>query len=182
MYLSVRARWVLRAFCALVLVVLYAPILYVARLSVNTATNYAWPPTRLHARVVAAGAPRAGPTRGAPALGADRAVGDRDRARARHPGRVRADAAPVLRSQRRRASSSSCRSRSRASSPASRCCRGSSGSGSTCRSSRSSSPTRPSASSSSTTTSAARLRRLRSEPRGGVGRSRRRSASRRSAS
>jgi len=38
-------RWMLRAFCAAVLVVLYAPILYVARLSVNTATNYAWPPS-----------------------------------------------------------------------------------------------------------------------------------------
>ena len=45
MYLSQAARWVLRGLCALVLVVLYAPILYVARLSVNTASNYAWPPT-----------------------------------------------------------------------------------------------------------------------------------------
>ena len=53
MYLSVAARRAMQAFCALVLVVLYSPILYVARLSVNTATNYAWPPTRFHARVVA---------------------------------------------------------------------------------------------------------------------------------
>src|SRR3954468_13285765 len=45
MYLSHPARFLLRAFCAVVLVVLYAPILYVARLSVNTAKNYAWPPT-----------------------------------------------------------------------------------------------------------------------------------------
>lgn len=45
MYLSSLARWTLRLFTALVLVVLYAPILYVARLSVNTARNYAWPPT-----------------------------------------------------------------------------------------------------------------------------------------
>jgi len=45
MYLSHPARWVLRGLCALVLVVLYTPILYVARLSVNTASNYAWPPT-----------------------------------------------------------------------------------------------------------------------------------------
>jgi len=44
MFLSSAARRSLQAFCILVLVVLYAPILYVARLSVNTATNYAWPP------------------------------------------------------------------------------------------------------------------------------------------
>lgn len=44
MYLSSAARWALRAFTALVLIVLYAPIVYVARLSVNTARNYAWPP------------------------------------------------------------------------------------------------------------------------------------------
>jgi putative spermidine/putrescine transport system permease protein len=43
-YLSRAAKWGLRALCAVVLVVLYSPILYVARLSVNTATNYAWPP------------------------------------------------------------------------------------------------------------------------------------------
>ena len=45
MYLSVRARVALRGFAALVLVVLYFPLLYVARLSFNTAANYAWPPT-----------------------------------------------------------------------------------------------------------------------------------------
>ena len=44
MYLSPLSRWVLRCFTALVLVVLYAPIVYVARLSVNTSSNYAWPP------------------------------------------------------------------------------------------------------------------------------------------
>jgi putative spermidine/putrescine transport system permease protein len=44
MYLSRRARLMLRLFCAAVLVVLYAPIVYVARLSVNTARNFAWPP------------------------------------------------------------------------------------------------------------------------------------------
>jgi len=44
MYLSSFSRWMLRLFTAAVLVVLYAPILYVARLSVNTAKNYAWPP------------------------------------------------------------------------------------------------------------------------------------------
>jgi putative spermidine/putrescine transport system permease protein len=44
MYLSSGARWSLRACCALVLVVLYAPIVYVARLSVNTGKTYAWPP------------------------------------------------------------------------------------------------------------------------------------------
>jgi putative spermidine/putrescine transport system permease protein len=44
MHLSPLARWGLRACCALVLVVLYAPIVYVARLSVNTAKNYTWPP------------------------------------------------------------------------------------------------------------------------------------------
>jgi putative spermidine/putrescine transport system permease protein len=45
MYLSRRARIVLRVFALLVLAVLYAPILYVARLSVNTGKSYAWPPT-----------------------------------------------------------------------------------------------------------------------------------------
>jgi putative spermidine/putrescine transport system permease protein len=44
MFLSRPARVVLRIFMGLVLVILYAPILYVARLSVNTASNYAWPP------------------------------------------------------------------------------------------------------------------------------------------
>jgi putative spermidine/putrescine transport system permease protein len=44
MYLSSFSRWMLRLFTAAVLVVLYAPILYVARLSVNKAKNYAWPP------------------------------------------------------------------------------------------------------------------------------------------
>ncbi|MEP6623575.1 MAG: ABC transporter permease [Acidimicrobiia bacterium] len=44
MYLSSFSRWVLRAITAAVLVVLYAPIVYVARLSVNTSRNYAWPP------------------------------------------------------------------------------------------------------------------------------------------
>jgi putative spermidine/putrescine transport system permease protein len=44
MYLSSFSRWMLRLFTAAVLVVLYAPILYVARLSVNEAKNYAWPP------------------------------------------------------------------------------------------------------------------------------------------
>jgi putative spermidine/putrescine transport system permease protein len=43
-YLSSFSRWTLRLFTAAVLVVLYAPILYVARLSVNEAKNYAWPP------------------------------------------------------------------------------------------------------------------------------------------
>jgi len=45
MYLSRAARRVLQVVCALVLFVLYFPILYVARLSVNTARNYAWPPS-----------------------------------------------------------------------------------------------------------------------------------------
>ena len=45
MYLSRRARLFLRLWCAAVLVVLYAPILYVARLSLNTAQNFAWPPS-----------------------------------------------------------------------------------------------------------------------------------------
>ena len=45
MYLSSFCRWALRTFTALVLVVLYAPIAYVARLSVNTSKDYAWPPT-----------------------------------------------------------------------------------------------------------------------------------------
>src|SRR3954452_21431479 len=44
MYLSSFSRWVLRIITAAVLVVLYAPIVYVARLSVNTSSNYAWPP------------------------------------------------------------------------------------------------------------------------------------------
>jgi len=45
MYLSRRARIAFRVFVGLVLVILYSPLLYVARLSVNTAKNYAWPPT-----------------------------------------------------------------------------------------------------------------------------------------
>ena len=44
MYLSRRAKIALRIFTGLVVALLYAPILYVARLSVNTAQNYAWPP------------------------------------------------------------------------------------------------------------------------------------------
>lgn len=44
MYLSSFSRWMLRGFTALVLVALYAPIAYVARLSMNTSKNYAWPP------------------------------------------------------------------------------------------------------------------------------------------
>jgi putative spermidine/putrescine transport system permease protein len=43
-YLSRPVKIALRVFTALVLAWLYAPILYVARLSVNTAKNYAWPP------------------------------------------------------------------------------------------------------------------------------------------
>ena len=41
MYLSSFSRWTLRLFTAAVLVVLYAPILYVARLLVNTAKTTA---------------------------------------------------------------------------------------------------------------------------------------------
>ena len=44
MYLSRSTRIALRCFAALVLLILYFPILYVARLSVNTAATYAWPP------------------------------------------------------------------------------------------------------------------------------------------
>src|SRR3954470_21658216 len=44
MYLSSFSRWTLRFVTMAVLVVLYAPIVYVARLSVNKAKNYAWPP------------------------------------------------------------------------------------------------------------------------------------------
>ncbi len=44
MYLSRPARIALRCFAAMVLVVLYFPLLYVARLSVNTGVNYVWPP------------------------------------------------------------------------------------------------------------------------------------------
>jgi putative spermidine/putrescine transport system permease protein len=44
-YIGPVARWALRGLCAVVVVILYFPIAYVARLSVNTGTNYAWPPT-----------------------------------------------------------------------------------------------------------------------------------------
>ena len=44
MYLSHRARVLFRVFAALVLFVLYFPLVYVARLSVNTGVNYVWPP------------------------------------------------------------------------------------------------------------------------------------------
>jgi putative spermidine/putrescine transport system permease protein len=43
-YLSRTGRIALRCFAGLVILILYAPILYVARLSVNTASTYAWPP------------------------------------------------------------------------------------------------------------------------------------------
>ena len=44
MYVSTTARWMMRGLCAVVVAILYFPIAYVARLSVNTAGNYAWPP------------------------------------------------------------------------------------------------------------------------------------------
>lgn len=44
MYLSKTARTLLGAFTALVLLVMYFPIGYIARLSVNKARTYAWPP------------------------------------------------------------------------------------------------------------------------------------------
>jgi putative spermidine/putrescine transport system permease protein len=44
-YVGPVARWLLRGLIAVVVVVLYFPIAYVARLSVNTVGNYAWPPT-----------------------------------------------------------------------------------------------------------------------------------------
>jgi putative spermidine/putrescine transport system permease protein len=43
-HLSRTARMVLRIFTVAVLLVLYAPLAYVARLSVNKARDYAWPP------------------------------------------------------------------------------------------------------------------------------------------
>ena len=50
MFLSRRARIALRLFMGLVLVVLYFPLLYVARLSVATSKGFAWPPSRVDAR------------------------------------------------------------------------------------------------------------------------------------
>jgi len=44
MFLSRPARLVLRVFMGLVVVVLYFPLLYVARLSVATSSGFAWPP------------------------------------------------------------------------------------------------------------------------------------------
>jgi len=44
MYLSRGTRIALRIVAGLVVAVLYAPLVYVARLSVNKAPNYAWPP------------------------------------------------------------------------------------------------------------------------------------------
>jgi putative spermidine/putrescine transport system permease protein len=44
MYVSRFARITLGGFTALVVLVLYFPILYIARLSFNTARTYAWPP------------------------------------------------------------------------------------------------------------------------------------------
>ena len=44
MYVSRTARYVLVGFTVLVLVVLYFPILYIARLSFNKARSFAWPP------------------------------------------------------------------------------------------------------------------------------------------
>ena len=45
MFISRRARIALRTFAILIVVVLYAPLGYVARLSVSTAKNFAWPPS-----------------------------------------------------------------------------------------------------------------------------------------
>lgn len=45
MYLSRRARLALRVITALVLVVLYFPLLYVMRLSVATSRGFSWPPS-----------------------------------------------------------------------------------------------------------------------------------------
>ncbi len=44
MVLSRATRIALRIFVALVIALLYAPLLYVARLSISTAHNFAWPP------------------------------------------------------------------------------------------------------------------------------------------
>ena len=44
MYLSRTARIILRVLTGIVVVVLYAPLAYVARLSVSSAKNFAWPP------------------------------------------------------------------------------------------------------------------------------------------
>jgi putative spermidine/putrescine transport system permease protein len=44
MYLSRGARVALGVIAVVVIAILYAPLLYVARLSVNKAPNYAWPP------------------------------------------------------------------------------------------------------------------------------------------
>ena len=45
MYLSRPARMALRAFTGVVLVVLYVPLLYVARLSLATSRGFSWPPS-----------------------------------------------------------------------------------------------------------------------------------------
>ncbi len=45
MFLSRRARVALRCFAGIVVLVLYAPLGYVARLSLSNATNFAWPPS-----------------------------------------------------------------------------------------------------------------------------------------
>ena len=44
MYVSRTARYVLAGFTTLVLLVLYFPILYIARLSINKARSFSWPP------------------------------------------------------------------------------------------------------------------------------------------
>ena len=66
------ARWVsaraLRRWCSSVL---YAPILYVARLSVNTATNYAWPPSGFTLEWWEKAFHEPGPREALAALGAD---------------------------------------------------------------------------------------------------------------
>ena len=45
MFISRPMRLALRLFMGLVLVVLYFPLLYVARLSVATSKGFAWPPS-----------------------------------------------------------------------------------------------------------------------------------------
>ena len=79
----VRCAIALRLFMGLVLVVLYFPLLYVARLSVATSKGFAWPPSGFTLDHWDGGPPRAGPARRAHELADDRLLGHAHRARAR---------------------------------------------------------------------------------------------------
>ena len=79
MFVSRPARLVLRLVMYLTLVVLYFPLLYVARLSVATSLGFRMAAERLHARTLVRRPARPGPSRRVHELADDRLLGDAGR-------------------------------------------------------------------------------------------------------